>query len=111
MEHGWGRPSRKQFLELKTQGHSGVFVQPIGFLCDHVEVLYDIDIGFQEFAKKHDLACAPIAERIPKADSGPCRNREQPPAKVIKVSGAVIEFSSAPSADVLCDSAFKIFRE
>ena len=42
-------------LELKTQGHTGVFVQPIGFLCDHVEVLYDIDIGFQEFAKKHDL--------------------------------------------------------
>jgi protoporphyrin/coproporphyrin ferrochelatase len=29
-----------------------VFVQPIGFLCDHVEILYDIDIAFTEFAKK-----------------------------------------------------------
>jgi len=42
-------------LHLKTQGHAGVFVQPIGFLCDHVEVLYDIDIGFREFAQKQDM--------------------------------------------------------
>jgi ferrochelatase len=40
---------------LKTMGQSTVFVQPIGFLCDHVEVLYDIDIAFQEFAQKHDM--------------------------------------------------------
>jgi ferrochelatase len=25
-------------------------VQPIGFVCDHVEVLYDIDIAFKQFA-------------------------------------------------------------
>jgi ferrochelatase len=37
---------------LKAKGHSGVFVQPIGFLCDHVEVLYDIDIAFKDFAQK-----------------------------------------------------------
>ena len=42
-------------LELKGKGHRGVFVQPIGFLCDHVEVLYDIDIGFKEFAKKEGM--------------------------------------------------------
>jgi ferrochelatase len=42
-------------LELKEKGHRGVFVQPIGFLCDHVEVLYDIDIGFKEFAEKEDM--------------------------------------------------------
>ena len=42
-------------LELKAKGHRGVFVQPIGFLCDHVEVLYDIDIGFQEFAEKEGM--------------------------------------------------------
>jgi protoporphyrin/coproporphyrin ferrochelatase len=38
-------------LHLKAKDHLGVFVQPVGFLCDHVEVLYDIDIGFQDFAK------------------------------------------------------------
>lgn len=42
-------------LELKEQGHGGVFVQPIGFLCDHVEVLYDIDIAFKEFAEKEGM--------------------------------------------------------
>jgi ferrochelatase len=42
-------------LRLKTQGHAGVFLQPIGFLCDHVEVLYDIDIGFREFAAKNGM--------------------------------------------------------
>jgi protoporphyrin/coproporphyrin ferrochelatase len=39
-------------LELKQKGHREVFVQPIGFLSDHVEVLYDIDIGFKQFAEK-----------------------------------------------------------
>jgi ferrochelatase len=42
-------------LGLKEQGHRGVFVQPIGFLCDHVEVLYDIDIAFKEFAEKEGM--------------------------------------------------------
>ncbi len=40
---------------LKAKGHLGVFVQPVGFLCDHVEVLYDIDIGFQKFAKEQEM--------------------------------------------------------
>jgi ferrochelatase len=42
-------------LELKEKGHRGVFVQPIGFLCDHVEVLYDIDIGFKQFAEAEGM--------------------------------------------------------
>ncbi len=42
-------------VDLSRRGHKAVFVQPIGFLCDHVEVLYDIDIGFREFAAKHGL--------------------------------------------------------
>jgi protoporphyrin/coproporphyrin ferrochelatase len=35
---------------LKERGHSSVFIQPIGFVCDHVEVLYDIDVAFRDFA-------------------------------------------------------------
>ncbi len=42
-------------LALKNKGHAGVFIQPIGFLCDHVEVLYDIDIGFRKFAADHGM--------------------------------------------------------
>ncbi len=37
---------------LAEKGERNVFIQPIGFLCDHVEVLYDIDIGFKKFAEK-----------------------------------------------------------
>ena len=42
-------------LSLKEKGHRGVFLQPTGFLCDHVEVLYDIDIGFKQFAETHGM--------------------------------------------------------
>jgi protoporphyrin/coproporphyrin ferrochelatase len=42
-------------LEMKKQGHTGVVIAPIGFVCDHVEVLYDIDIGFRQFAREQEL--------------------------------------------------------
>jgi len=42
-------------LDLKHSGNRGVLVQPIGFLCDHIEVLYDIDILFKQFAEKEGL--------------------------------------------------------
>jgi ferrochelatase len=42
-------------LSLKKAGHRGVFVEPIGFLCDHVEVLYDIDIGFKQSAEEEGM--------------------------------------------------------
>lgn len=43
-------------LDLRAEGYGGVFIQPIGFLCDHVEILYDIDIGFKQFAEKEGIA-------------------------------------------------------
>ena len=42
-------------LGLNAKEHRTVFLQPIGFLCDHVEVLYDIDIAFREFAEKQGM--------------------------------------------------------
>jgi ferrochelatase len=33
----------------------GVVMQPVGFVCDHVEVLYDIDIAFKEKAQGFGL--------------------------------------------------------
>jgi len=50
-----GHTVEDTILELKQKGHRGVFVQPVGFLCDHVEVLYDIDIGFKQFAEKRGM--------------------------------------------------------
>jgi ferrochelatase len=47
----WIGPSVEASLTaLRQEGHSAVVIQPIGFLCDHVEILYDIDIGFRDFA-------------------------------------------------------------
>jgi len=40
---------------LRQEGHRGVVLQTIGFLCDHVEILYDIDIAFQELAHKLEM--------------------------------------------------------
>jgi ferrochelatase len=42
-------------LEQRRQGHKGVVIAPIGFVCDHIDVLYDIDIGFREFANEQGL--------------------------------------------------------
>ncbi len=39
-------------IRLKDEGHSRVLIQPVGFVCDHVEVLYDIDIAFREFGAR-----------------------------------------------------------
>jgi ferrochelatase len=47
----WLGPTvEEKISELQTAGNGGVFIQPIGFVCDHVEVLYDIDIAFRNFA-------------------------------------------------------------
>jgi protoporphyrin/coproporphyrin ferrochelatase len=52
----WIGPTVEEtIMGLKEKGHQGVFIQPIGFLCDHVEVLYDIDIAFKDFAEKQGM--------------------------------------------------------
>jgi protoporphyrin/coproporphyrin ferrochelatase len=42
-------------MALHRQGARKIVVQPVGFLCDHVEILYDIDIGFRQFAANLDM--------------------------------------------------------
>ena len=52
----WIGPTVEEtILSLKEKGHNSVFIQPIGFLCDHVEVLYDVDVAFHDFAEKHGM--------------------------------------------------------
>ena len=47
----WIGPTVEDTLTaLHQQGINKIVVDPIGFLCDHVEILYDIDIAFREFA-------------------------------------------------------------
>ena len=52
----WIGPTVEDTLKaIRDQGHAGVVLQPIGFLCDHVEILYDIDIAFTETARSLGL--------------------------------------------------------
>jgi len=47
----WLGPAVESCLDrYAAEGVREVVVDPIGFVCDHVEVLYDIDIGFREYA-------------------------------------------------------------
>jgi ferrochelatase len=47
----WIGPGVEATLDgLAGEGVKAVVLQPIGFLCDHVEILYDIDIAFKEHA-------------------------------------------------------------
>jgi len=47
----WIGPTVEDTLDgLAQQGVRAVILQPIGFLCDHVEILYDVDIAFRQHA-------------------------------------------------------------
>ena len=47
--------------ELTREGHRLVLVAPIGFLCDHVETLYDIDIELKQYSASRGLQLERIA--------------------------------------------------
>jgi ferrochelatase len=52
----WIGPTVEDTLTaLRQAGHTTVIIHPIGFLCDHVEILYDIDIGFRELGERIGL--------------------------------------------------------
>jgi ferrochelatase len=52
----WLGPTVEETLaRLKHEGYEAVVIQPVGFLCDHVEILYDIDLAFQQTARELGL--------------------------------------------------------
>ncbi len=52
----WIGPSVEETLDrLAGQGVKALILQPIGFLCDHVEILYDVDISFREYAARKQI--------------------------------------------------------
>lgn len=53
--------------ELAKDGHESVLLVPIGFVCDHVEVLYDIDVECQALAKRLGIQL----ERTPSLNDDP----------------------------------------
>jgi ferrochelatase len=52
----WIGPSVESTLDsIVAGGVKEIVLQPIGFLCDHVEILFDVDILFRDYAAK--LGC------------------------------------------------------
>jgi len=48
----WLGPDVTQMIgQLAEQGHKHVLIAPIGFVCEHVEILYDIDVALQRQAR------------------------------------------------------------
>ena len=57
----WMKPDFADLLpELRDAGHRSVLVAPIQFLADHLEVLYDIDIGARAQADEAGMTFARI---------------------------------------------------
>jgi ferrochelatase len=49
----WLGPSVEETLDrIAAEGVKALILQPIGFLCDHVEILFDVDILFRGYAIK-----------------------------------------------------------
>jgi ferrochelatase len=58
----WLGPDLRSALEgLKGAGETSVLLAPIGFLADHVEILYDLDIEAQGWAKELGLSLSRTA--------------------------------------------------
>ena len=57
----WMKPDFTDLLpQLRDAGHRAVLVAPIQFLADHLEILYDVDIGAREQAEAAGMTFARI---------------------------------------------------
>lgn len=62
-----GPPVEQVVVEEAAAGEKNLLVVPVGFVCDHVEVLYDIDIAARELARQHGARL----ERSPSLNDSP----------------------------------------
>ena len=48
----WLGPDAGEVIaDLARQGHKHVLIAPVGFVCEHVEILYDVDVVFKRQAE------------------------------------------------------------
>lgn len=63
----WLGPTVEETIDaLHRDGHRAVLIAPIGFISDHLEVLYDLDIEFKWLAESKGMQL----ERIPMLNAG-----------------------------------------
>ena len=52
----WVGPSIREIMErLALQKHRALLMVPVSFVCDHLETLWDIDVGYRKLAKDHGI--------------------------------------------------------
>lgn len=52
----WLEPSVEETLnKIAEAGAKTALMIPVGFVCDHIEILYDIDIAFKQYAAERDI--------------------------------------------------------
>ena len=55
----WLKPDFADIMpELRAAGHMHVLIAPVQFLADHLEILYDIEIGARQQAEEHGIQFA-----------------------------------------------------
>ncbi|MBI3325944.1 MAG: ferrochelatase [Nitrospinae bacterium] len=65
----WIGPTLDDLLErCAARGQRRILLVPVGFVCDHMEILYDIDIVAQRIAKKKGLSLM----RTTSLNTSPC---------------------------------------
>ncbi len=53
----WIGPTVESLIDrLAAQGQRHVLLAPVGFVCDHVEILYDIDVVFREYGRTRGVS-------------------------------------------------------
>jgi len=58
----WMKPDFADLMpDIAASGGRSVLVAPVQFLADHLEILYDVDVGAREQAETHDLTFRRIA--------------------------------------------------
>jgi ferrochelatase len=56
-EEKWLGPTVESRIdEYASAGVREMVLAPIGFVCDHVEILYDVDIAFRNYARERGIA-------------------------------------------------------
>jgi ferrochelatase len=52
----WLGPAVESRIDsMHSKGIREILIAPIGFVCDHVEILYDIDVGFRNYAHSKQI--------------------------------------------------------
>ncbi len=62
----WGPPLEDVIADLGGSGRGGIVVCPAGFVADHLEILYDVDIEARQVAEDAGMAFA--RTQMPNAD-------------------------------------------